>query len=310
MTALLKQEVSGCLLFTGDVDHLIPVHNWDLLDDGAFITAGKAVAHSVLHGGQGFIWMSPAVVAYIETHDLDKALISTCIEDVPDIDFRETISLILTSTKDQLPNLRIQNPAVLDLLDDCGVVNLQEDNRHKAVQKILLQQVIIKRKNEIEDIMKGMDSLSLLSFLKSHPCISPLVFTKKTEATPSVEEVQNLIVAEDNTSLTGSQERALDFLKAYVANLGSRAEGNSFCPDALTPLQEFIHFCTGTNYIPSYLGERKISVGFARDPRAIHPKANTCFWKLQLLTCYTSFPAFTESFDKCIEIEGRGFMTA
>ena len=91
----------------------IPVHNWDLLVDGAFITAGKALAHSVLHGGQGFIGMSPAVVAYIETHDLDKALISTCIEDVPDIDVRETISLILKSTKDQLPNLRIQNPAVV-----------------------------------------------------------------------------------------------------------------------------------------------------------------------------------------------------
>ena len=52
------------------------------------------------------------------------------------------------------------------------------------------------------------------------------MFTKKTEATPSVEEVQNLIVAEDNTSLTSSQERALDFLKAYVAKLESRAEGN------------------------------------------------------------------------------------
>ena len=37
MRALVEREVSGCLLFTGEVDHLIPVHNWDLLDDGAFI---------------------------------------------------------------------------------------------------------------------------------------------------------------------------------------------------------------------------------------------------------------------------------
>lgn len=70
------------------------------------------------------------------------------------------------------------------------------------------------------------------------------------------------------------------------------------------------HFCIGTPYIPSYLGERKISVGFARDPRAIYPKANTCYWKVQLPTCYTYFPAFKESFDKCLEIEAQGFMIA
>ena len=82
----------------------------------------------------------------------------------------------------------IENPALLDLLDDCGVVSQQEDNRHKAVQKILLQQVIMKRKNEIEDIMKGMDSFILLLFLKSHPCISPLVFTKKIKQSPKLKQ--------------------------------------------------------------------------------------------------------------------------
>ena len=85
----------------------------------------------------------------------------------------------------------------------------------------------MKRKNEIEDIMKGMDSLSLLSFLKSHPCISPLVFTKKIEATPSAEAVQNLIAVEDDTSLSASQEWTVEFLKAYVANLGDRAKGTA-----------------------------------------------------------------------------------
>ena len=65
MRALVERGVRGCFLFTGDVDHLLPVHNWDLLDDGAFIIDGKVVAHSVLHGGQGFIGMPFAVVTYM-----------------------------------------------------------------------------------------------------------------------------------------------------------------------------------------------------------------------------------------------------
>ena len=226
MNSLVEPKDGGSLLFTGEVDHLIPVHNWDLLDDGAFITAGKVVAHSILHGGQGFVGMSPAVVTYIETLDLDKTLINTTIEDIPDVDVRETISSILMSSKEELAKLIIENSAVLDLLQECGVVKLREDNRHKAVQKILLQQVI-KRKNEIEDIMKGMDSLSLLSFLKSHPCISQFVFPRKLEATPSSEAVQNLIVVEDDIqSPTSAQVRVLGFLREYVTKLGESVQGN------------------------------------------------------------------------------------
>ena len=227
MNSLVEPKDGGSLLFTGEVDHLIPVHNWDLLDDGAFITAGKVVAHSILHGGQGFVGMSPAVLTYIETLDLDKTLINTTIEDIPDVDVRETISSILMSSKEELPKLIIENSAVLDLLQECGVVKLREDNRHKAVQKILLQQVIIKRKNKIEDIMKGMDSLSLLSFLKSHPCISQFVFPRKLEATPSSEAVQNLIVVEDDIqSPTSAQVRVLGFLREYVTKLGESVQGN------------------------------------------------------------------------------------
>ena len=87
-------------------------------------------------------------------------------------------------------------------------------------------------------------------------------------------------------------------------------QGNKVGPESLTPLPEFIHFCIGTPYIPSFLGERKICVGFARDPRATYLKANTCFWKLQLPTSHTSFSAFEKSFNKAIEIEGKGFMIA
>ena len=61
MNSLVEPKDGGCLLFTGEVDHLIPVHKWGLLDDGAFITAGKVVAHSILHGASAICSLSVPV---------------------------------------------------------------------------------------------------------------------------------------------------------------------------------------------------------------------------------------------------------
>lgn len=53
-----EMQSSGSMLFTGTGNHLVPVHDWDLLEDGNFILVGKMIGHSLIHGGTGFVGMS------------------------------------------------------------------------------------------------------------------------------------------------------------------------------------------------------------------------------------------------------------
>lgn len=78
-------------LFGGVEDHLVPLYGVDAISEGLFEIAGKIVAHSVLHGCDGFVGLSPAVVKYIETGSVTKAEQLVTTEDLPDIELRNII---------------------------------------------------------------------------------------------------------------------------------------------------------------------------------------------------------------------------
>ena len=66
---------------------------------------------------------------------------------------------------DELSN----NPLVTVLLDNAGFtgVELSLGNKEIAVNQIMVHEVLLKRKQEVEDKRRGMEALSLVSFLKS-----------------------------------------------------------------------------------------------------------------------------------------------
>ena len=59
------------------------------LDSGLFHLFGKILAHSILHGGMGFIGVAPAVAKYIATKSMDEAATLVSIEDIPDLEYRD-----------------------------------------------------------------------------------------------------------------------------------------------------------------------------------------------------------------------------
>ena len=79
----------GISLFEGAPDHIVPIHCSSSLDSGLFHLFGKILAHSILHGGMGFIGMAPAVAKYIATKSMDEAATLVSIEDIPDLEYRD-----------------------------------------------------------------------------------------------------------------------------------------------------------------------------------------------------------------------------
>jgi hypothetical protein len=84
----------GITLFEGATDHIVPIHCSSSLDSGLFHLFGKVLAHSILHGGMGFVGMgcvgmAPAVAKFIATRSIDEAATLVCLDDIPDLEYRD-----------------------------------------------------------------------------------------------------------------------------------------------------------------------------------------------------------------------------
>ena len=144
LTCCTGEIEGGSILFTGQANHLVPVHDWDLLEDGNFFLVGKMLAHSLIHGGCGFVGMSQGIVKYIETEDVDIAAASITIEDIPDVEVQSLAGKVIESSDDDISKLWKNNSLLLDILDQAGVQKLDAKNKEKAVQQIMLHQVLPK----------------------------------------------------------------------------------------------------------------------------------------------------------------------
>ena len=103
-------------------------------------------------------------------------------------------------------------------------------NKEKAVQQILLHQVLLKRKYEVDDIIKGLKTLSLTEFLKRHPCVSPLLFSTESDvAVPTSVVLDKLTVDVDEPQpLEPNKLRAYGFLQDYIKDCEEKNTGKGY----------------------------------------------------------------------------------
>ena len=91
----LKQRSSGGITFLeGELDHFVPIHDYDLLSSGMFIIMGKMILHAVLNNCSGISGISPAVVKYIVTGKRDSSVEDISLEDIPDPCLQQQLSQV------------------------------------------------------------------------------------------------------------------------------------------------------------------------------------------------------------------------
>lgn len=79
-------------LFDGEPDHLVPSSSAFLVESDLFLMAGRMIGHCFLHGGPALTGLSPAIVHILCGGTVETAIIQ--INDCPDIDLREKITLV------------------------------------------------------------------------------------------------------------------------------------------------------------------------------------------------------------------------
>lgn len=87
-------QVYKIQLFGGLEDHRVPLYNVDAISEGCFTMAGKLLAWSVLHNGEGLVGLAPAVVEYLSTGSASKAACQVTIDDVCDLELKDIIEKV------------------------------------------------------------------------------------------------------------------------------------------------------------------------------------------------------------------------
>ncbi|CAB3980776.1 Hypothetical predicted protein [Paramuricea clavata] len=122
--------------------------------------------------------MAPAVAKFIATRSIDEAATLVCLDDIPDLEYRDYAQKVLEASKSEELVELCENPTVLGLLDSAGFVGqqLSLENAHVAVQQIIMHEVLNKRSGEMADIASGMETLSLQKLLSACPDLVNVVF--------------------------------------------------------------------------------------------------------------------------------------
>lgn len=106
------------------------------------------------------------------------------------------------------------------LLGQAGFANefLSMESRARAVQHILLHQVFKARRDEIDAIRMGMDSINLTDFLLTSPSCVPFVFPLEEDLSYTAEDIVKCIKL-DTATLSVRQNKIADWFKQYIKDL-------------------------------------------------------------------------------------------
>ena len=133
----------------------------------------------------------------------------------------------------QLAGLNKDQDAPADLLeflrpyrDEAGIlqVPLSGEQRHIALQCILVYNVIEKRRNELNALVTGMNELSLVDYLKVHQEMAKDVFPREAESVVNPEDVKEKIVLENPSHPQGTSLKG--FLCQFVDDVSQENEGD------------------------------------------------------------------------------------
>lgn len=96
----LERELSNIgqgrvIISEGSADHKLPVVNNLMKQAGLYLTVGKMLAHSILHGGPPYYGLSPAIIHYWKVDDVEQDPLPLCLDDIPDYELRTALQEVL-----------------------------------------------------------------------------------------------------------------------------------------------------------------------------------------------------------------------
>ncbi|XP_053356378.1 uncharacterized protein LOC128527807 isoform X2 [Clarias gariepinus] len=161
--------------FEGEKNHRVPSACAVLRDSNLFQMAGRMIGHSFLHGGPCLSGLSLPVIILLTGGDADSAASALTLQDCPDIDHRETISLL---KKTELTEKEMTRLTDLCLFWDLPVPS--SSNQDWLFQQLLSHAVLGRVKCQIKDLRKGIKDAGIWPLLSQRLDSHHIVFSRES----------------------------------------------------------------------------------------------------------------------------------
>ncbi|XP_031175655.1 G2/M phase-specific E3 ubiquitin-protein ligase-like isoform X3 [Sander lucioperca] len=278
------------MLFEGQADHLIPSTSQVLVQSDLFKMAGRMIGHSFLHGGPPLTGVSPAILHVLLGGPRETATI--VLEDVADIDIRETIQLLERKTSSELTE--DQRAAVNQLALSWDLPVLTQANHVWLLHSLLQHAVLGRTSQQVKQLRQGLQDTMLWPLLEARPDVVPVVFPHQSMAKCSAQMVLDNIIwpgeeekEDDNGISVAIRCKMAGYLRQFVETVTEEK------------LKQLVKFWVGWE-LP--MQDMQVEV-----VQADHPTSSTCFHILRLPGYYTNYQEFHDHLEGCIATNDTGF---
>ena len=311
--ALRNEFFSLCLdeavkrLFEGDVV-LIPRRGIGSKSI-QFEVVGAMIAHSVLQGRPAFPFLAEWVVDYLLGEDPSNLIISK------EYISRSEVTSTLLELIEELDKAR--TPEALNYVLEVHVkhnsfwevINASEwsstevitiENKGCLVNELIFNELVRRRKDQLDLLSRGLQMLGFLSLLKRHCKVADYVLCYNAL---EINAEQFISFVKSNPS-SHAERQAYQWFMDYITS----ADGvkNEDFPEG--KLSTLLKFATGLWNIPPVESKMEISVRFLEDDDEQKlPKAGSCSNILHLPTVHSSRNAFNNNMNVTLKYGHAGF---
>ncbi|XP_027138272.1 uncharacterized protein LOC109142316 isoform X2 [Larimichthys crocea] len=283
-------------IFEGQREHLVPNLCTAILESDLFAMAGRMVGHSSIHGGPSLSGLSPAVLDALTRGTKDIVTSKLCLEDCPEIEVRDTISLLLKEEWTEAESVR-----VADLCTEWYFpVPTKETNRLLLFQQLLSHAVLGRANAQIKQFRKGIKETGIWPLLTARPDVLPLLFPRETDVELTPQMVLKCIIWPEASIDSDDSEDEMSTTNINLISGFFRAFVKEASSDVLKGLMKF---WTGWE-LPS----PRLTFKVVRSRGHHHlPTASTCYERLRIPDHYKSGSALKLDLHACIESVQSGF---
>ncbi|CAB3995641.1 E3 ubiquitin- ligase UPL2-like [Paramuricea clavata] len=206
---ILTPNGKPLIFFEGEQDHRPPIHDQSLRLMGTFKAVGRIIGHSVLHGGPGL--------------QLDNCERSE----------NSQYPIDISQTREDLQSYLME--AGLDPDNFQELYNMM-------IEGLMMFNVKDKRRMELLDIQKGMEEVSLITFLIKNRILTQVVFpTDQERIIPAEHLLEHTRFEEEDVS--ESNKTTAMFFRSYIKEIAERKEDGA-------QVLDLVCFWTGSVIIP------------------------------------------------------------
>nr|XP_055036327.1 uncharacterized protein LOC129423856 [Misgurnus anguillicaudatus]XP_055036328.1 uncharacterized protein LOC129423856 [Misgurnus anguillicaudatus] len=137
--------------------------------------AGRMIGHSFIHGGPCLSGLSVPVVILLTGGTIDSAASALTLQDCPDLDHRETISLLNKAKLDEAEHTRLTD---LCLFWDLPIPS--STNKEWLFQQLLTHAVLGRVKKQIKDLRKGIMDTGIWPLVSKRQDVHRFLFPRES----------------------------------------------------------------------------------------------------------------------------------